>query len=40
MDEVERGKNRTQSSLRARVEHPFRVIKRVWVCRSPQAGGL
>jgi len=30
VDEVERGKNRTKSSVRAKVEHPFRVIKRVF----------
>ena len=30
VDEVERGKNRTKSSVRARVEHPFHVIKRVF----------
>jgi transposase, IS5 family len=30
VDEVERGKNRTKSSVRAKVEHPFLVIKRVF----------
>lgn len=30
VDEVERGRNRTKSSVRAKVEHPFRVIKRVF----------
>lgn len=30
VDEVERGKNRTKSSVRAKVEHPFHVIKRVF----------
>jgi IS5 family transposase len=30
VDEVERGKNRTKSSVRAKVEHPFGVIKRVF----------
>jgi transposase, IS5 family len=30
VDEVERGKNRTKSSVRAKVEHPFQVIKRVF----------
>ena len=30
VDEVERGKNRTKSRVRAKVEHPFRVIKRVF----------
>jgi IS5 family transposase len=28
VDEVERGKNRTRSGVRAKVEHPFLVIKR------------
>ena len=27
VDEVERGKNRTKSSVRAKVEHPFLVLK-------------
>src|ERR1700744_759479 len=30
VDEVERGKNRTKSGVRAQVEHPFGVIKRVF----------
>ena len=30
VDEVECGKNRTKSSVRAKVEHPFLVIKRVF----------
>lgn len=30
VDEVERDKNRTKSSVRAKVEHPFHVIKRVF----------
>jgi IS5 family transposase len=30
IDEVERSKNRTKSSVRAKVEHPFHVIKRVF----------
>ena len=30
INEVERGKNRTKSGVRAKVEHPFRVIKRVF----------
>lgn len=30
VDEVERGKNRTKSTVRAKVEHPFRVIKQVF----------
>ena len=30
VDEVERAKNRTKSRVRAKVEHPFRVIKRVF----------
>ena len=30
VDEVERGKNRTKSRVRAKVEHPFGVIKRVF----------
>lgn len=30
VDEMERAKNRTKSSVRAKVEHPFHVIKRVF----------
>ena len=30
VDEVERGKNRTKSGVRAKVEHPFRVLKGVF----------
>ncbi len=30
VDEAERAKNRTKSKVRARVEHPFAVIKRVF----------
>ena len=30
VDEVQRAKNRTKSRVRARVEHPFRILKRVF----------
>jgi len=30
VDEVDRGKNRTKPAVRAKVEHPFGVIKRVF----------
>src|SRR5215472_19388246 len=30
VDEVERGKNRTKSGVRAKVEHPFRVLMGVF----------
>jgi IS5 family transposase len=30
VDEVQRAKNRTKSSVRARVEHPFLIIKRIF----------
>ena len=30
MNEVERGKNRNKSRIRARVEHVFGVVKRLW----------
>jgi hypothetical protein len=33
-DKVEHGKNRTKSKVRAKVEHPFLVIKRVFGCQS------
>jgi IS5 family transposase len=40
VDEVERGKNRTKSSVRAKVEHPFHVIKRVFGCVKARYRGL
>ena len=30
VDEVERGRNRNKSRIRARVEHVFAVVKRLW----------
>jgi len=30
VDELQRKKNRTRSRVRARVEHPFRILKRVF----------
>jgi len=33
IDEVERSKNRTKSRVRARVEHVFAVVKRLWASR-------
>lgn len=30
IDEVERAKNKTKSKVRAKVEHPFLIIKRVF----------
>ena len=30
VDETIRGKNRTKSKIRARVEHVFGVVKRLW----------
>ena len=40
MDEVERGKNRTKSKVRAKVEHPFLVIKRVFGFAKVRYRGL
>ena len=40
VDEVERGKNRTKSSVRAKVEHPFHVIKRMFGCAKVRYRGL
>src|SRR6186997_3057859 len=40
VDEVERGKNRTKSRVRARVEHPFLVIKRVFGFAKVRYRGL
>ena len=30
VDEVQKKKNRNQSSVRAKVEHPFRILKRIF----------
>ncbi len=30
VDELKRRKNRTKASIRAKVEHPFRILKRVF----------
>ena len=30
VDEVQRKKNRTKARVRAKVEHPFRILKRVF----------
>ena len=40
VDEVERGKNRTKSTVRAKVEHPFGVIKRVFGFAKVRYRGL
>lgn len=40
VDEVERSKNRTKSSVRAKVEHPFQVIKRVFGFAKVRYRGL
>lgn len=40
VDEVQRGKNRTKSRIRARVEHVFRVIKRLWGFNKVRYRGL
>jgi IS5 family transposase len=40
VDEVERGKNRTKSSVRAKVEHPFHVVKRVFGFAKVRYRGL
>ena len=40
VDEVERGKNRTKSKVRAKVEHPFLVIKRVFGFTKVRYRGL
>jgi IS5 family transposase len=40
VDEVERGKNRTKSRVRAKVEHPFLVLKRVFGFRKVRYRGL
>lgn len=40
IDEIERGKNRTKSSVRAKVEHPIGVIKRVFGFAKVRYRGL
>jgi IS5 family transposase len=40
VDEVQRAKNRTKSSVRARVEHPFLIIKRIFGFAKTRYRGL
>ena len=40
VDEVQRAKNKTQSSVRAKVEHPFLVIKRIFGFAKTRYKGL
>jgi len=40
VDELERRKNRTKARVRARVEHPFRILKRVFGCVKVRFRGL
>lgn len=40
IDEVQRGKNRTKSKVRAKVEHPFLVIKRLFGFAKTRYRGL
>ena len=40
VDEVERAKNRTKSKVRAKVEHPIGVIKRVFGFAKVRYRGL
>jgi transposase, IS5 family len=40
VDEVQRGKNRNKSKIRARVEHVFAVIKRLWGFTKVRYRGL
>jgi len=40
VDEQERSRNRNKSRIRARVEHMFAVIKRLWGFRKVRYRGL
>jgi IS5 family transposase len=40
VDEVERSKNRNKSKVRARVEHVFAVVKRLWGFTKVRYRGL
>jgi transposase, IS5 family len=40
VDEVQRGKNRNKSRIRARVEHVFAVVKRLWGFTKVRYRGL
>ncbi len=40
VDEIERGKNRNKSRIRARVEHVFAVVKRLWGFAKVRYRGL
>jgi len=38
VDELQRAKNRTKSSVRAKVEHPFRILKRIFSFEGALSG--
>ena len=40
IDEVQRAKNKTKSSVRAKVEHPFLIIKRIFGSVKTRYKGL
>ncbi len=40
VDELQKGKNRSKSSVRAKVEHPFRILKRVFGFEKVRYRGL
>ena len=40
VDELQRRKNRTKARVRAKVEHPFRILKRVFGCVKVRFRGL
>jgi len=40
VDEVQRRKNRTKAKVRAKVEHPFRILKRVFGFMKVRFRGL
>ena len=40
VDELQRKKNRTNASVRAKVEHPFRILKRVFSFEKIRYRGL
>ena len=40
VDELQRRKNRTKASIRAKVEHPFRILKRVFGFEKVRFRGL
>jgi len=40
VDQLQRAKNRVKARVRAQVEHPFRIVKRIFGLEKPRYRGL